>query len=201
MKCVQQLPKWGCGCNTFVHGVRVEGFQGVEVSQPFQSYEMSVRGFQMALVCQKVVPSREIPCKMELWLRNWKFLRFGILQPFRSCEMRVTVLQNGTRVPKSGFAAVKSFAKWSFPCENGIFHALVVRSRFAAAKIFTERGLRLRTGFAAKCRFRRPLFLPCFCSVFSLFDSERLPFNFFAFPLDFDHPKTYITSKQSELKH
>ena len=44
------------------------------------------------------------------------------------------MLRNGTRVPKSGFAAVKSFAKWSFPCENGIFHALVVRSRFAAAK-------------------------------------------------------------------
>ena len=38
------------------------------------------------------------------------------------------MLRNGTRVPKSGFAAVKSFAKLSFPCENGIFHALVVRS-------------------------------------------------------------------------
>ncbi|WJZ82864.1 hypothetical protein VitviT2T_002588 [Vitis vinifera] len=48
--------------------------------------------------------------------------------------MRVTVLQNGTRVPKSGFAAVKSFTKWSFPYENGIVHALVVRNRFAATK-------------------------------------------------------------------
>ena len=38
-----------------VHGVRAEGFYGVEVSQPFRSCEMSVRGFQMALMCQKVV--------------------------------------------------------------------------------------------------------------------------------------------------
>ena len=59
---------------------------------------------------------------------------FYASQPFRSCEMRVTVLQNGTRVLKSGFATVKSFAKWSFPCENGIFHALVVHSHFAAMK-------------------------------------------------------------------
>ncbi|RVW70542.1 hypothetical protein CK203_059245 [Vitis vinifera] len=49
---------------------------------------------------------------------------FGGSQLFRSCKMRVTVLRNGTRVPKSGFIA---------------------------AKIFAERGLWLRTGFAAKC--------------------------------------------------
>ena len=30
--------------------------------------------------------SFEIPCEMELWLRNWKFLRFGISQSFRSCK-------------------------------------------------------------------------------------------------------------------
>ena len=62
----------------------------------------------------------------------WNFA--AISQPFRSCEMRVTMLRNGTCVPKSGFAAAKSSAKWSFPYENGIFHALVVRSRFATAK-------------------------------------------------------------------
>ena len=67
---------------------------------------------------------------MELWLRNWDFSRFGTSQPFRSCEMRVTVLRNGTRVPKVGFAA----AKWSFGCKIGIFHVLELRSRFAAAK-------------------------------------------------------------------
>ena len=172
--------------------------------------------------------SCEIPCQMELWLRNWDFSRFGISQSFRSCEMRVTVLRNGTRVPKSGFAAKKSSAKWSFPCENGIFHALVVRSRFAAAKWgllccevalvcqkllrscenFRREGLEAANWFCSKVMLSqrlRDLADPYSCPVFALFllrfRSERLPFNFFAIPLDFDHPKTYITSKQIELKH
>nr|CAN78700.1 hypothetical protein VITISV_041550 [Vitis vinifera] len=68
--------------------------------------------------------SYEIPCEMELWLRNWEFLRFSNSQPFCSCEMRVTILRNGTRVPKVGFAASKYPTKWSFGCEIGNFHAL-----------------------------------------------------------------------------
>ena len=64
---------------------------------------------------------------MGLWLR-----KLGVFTLWHFAA--VSQLRNGTRVPKSGFAAVKSFAEWSFPCENGIFHALVVRSRFAAAK-------------------------------------------------------------------
>ena len=36
---------------------------------------------------------------------------------FRSFEMRGTVLQNGTRVPKSGFAAAKHPSKWCLGCE------------------------------------------------------------------------------------
>ena len=89
--------------------------------------------------------SCETPFQMASRLRNGGFQGVEVSQPFRSCEMRGTVLRNGTRVPKE--------------C-------------FAAAKIFAERGLRLRNGFAAKCRFRRgceisqtpvfPLFLPCF---------------------------------------
>nr|CAN61909.1 hypothetical protein VITISV_034394 [Vitis vinifera] len=164
---------------------------------------------------------------MELWLRNWKFLRFGISQPFRSCEMRFTVLRNGTRVPKSGFAAVKSFAKWSFPYENRIFHALVVRSRFAAAKwglLCCEVALVCQKWFHSCENFRRegpeaanwfrskvpisqrlrnlsdPSFSPVFALFLTRFCSERLPFKFFAFSPDFDHPKTYITSKQIRIK-
>ena len=86
---------------------------------------------------------------------NWEFLHFAAISQlqnilrngalaaksgsfyalgFRSCKMRVTVLRNGTRVPKSGFAAAKYPAKWSFGCEIGIFHVLGLRSRFVAAK-------------------------------------------------------------------
>ena len=117
---------------------------------------------------------------------------FWISQPFRSCEMRFTVLRNGTHVPKSGFAAVKSFAKWSFSCENGIFHALVVRSRFAAAKWeslccemalvcqnrlrscenFRREGLEAANWFRSKVSISqrlRNLADPCFYPVFALF--------------------------------
>ena len=49
------------------------------------------------------------------------FFTFGTSQSFRSCEMRVTVLRSGTHVPKLSFAAAKSSAEWSFPCEMGSF--------------------------------------------------------------------------------
>ena len=116
--------------------------------------------------------SCETPCGMELWLRNWEFSCFGASQLIRSFEMGALVLRSGTRVPK-----------------------LLSQLRNALAETSTV----LRNVLATKCRFRRgceisqtpvfALFLLCFCS-------ERLPFNFFAFSPDFDHPKTYITSKQ-----
>ena len=113
------------------------------------------------------------------------------------CEMRFTVLRNGTHVPKcasqprntlrNGALAVKLgiFTLWSFAAAKqlrnggscaGKWHSCA-KIGFAAAKIFVERGLRLRTGFAAKCRFCRgceisqtpvfPLFLLCFRSDFA----------------------------------
>ena len=98
---------------------------------------------------------------------------------------------------------------------------------FAVAKIFTEESIELRNDFAKDGRFRRDTLIPqrlllgcetvsqqsanfaedslrlrnladpCFCPFFRF---ERLPFNFFAFSPDFDHPKTYITSKQIRIK-
>ena len=155
---------------------------------------------------------------------------FYTSQPFRSCKKRLTMLQNGTRVPKVGFAVVKYPAKWSFGYEIGIFHVLGLRSRFAAAKwgslccemaLVCQKWFRskmaipqrsgdsamnllgLQNCFAAKCRFHKgceilqtpvfPLFLHFSCS-------KRLSFISFAIPPDFDHPKTYITSKQTRIK-
>ena len=40
-----------------------------------------------------------------------------ISQPYRRFKMRGTVLQNGTRVLKSGFAAAKHPSKWRLGCE------------------------------------------------------------------------------------
>nr|CAN79437.1 hypothetical protein VITISV_036860 [Vitis vinifera] len=105
-----------------VSSAEAMGFDG------FRSHFEAWRSFR-----SKVAFSQTIS-QLQNTLRNGALAaKLGVFM-LRNCKMRVTVLRNGTRVPKSGFAAVKSFAKWSFPCENGIFHALVVRSRFAAVK-------------------------------------------------------------------
>ena len=48
---------WFRSCETpfeMASRLRNEGFQGVKVSQPFCNCEMDVRGYEMALVCQRV---------------------------------------------------------------------------------------------------------------------------------------------------
>nr|CAN71351.1 hypothetical protein VITISV_023814 [Vitis vinifera] len=150
------------------------------------SSEMEVRHFRSCF---------EIPFKMELWLRNWDFSRFGISQPFRSCEMRVTVLRNSTRVPKSPSQLRNTLRNGTFGAKSGFTTSQCVsqlrngcscatkwhscaKNGFAAVKIFAERAIALRTGFAAKCRFRRGCEIsqrlqnladPCFSPVFPLF--------------------------------
>nr|CAN78630.1 hypothetical protein VITISV_042850 [Vitis vinifera] len=45
-----------------------------------------------------------------------------------------TGLQNGTRVPKGGFAAAKHLSKWLIDCETEDLKAWKARSHFTAAK-------------------------------------------------------------------
>ena len=143
----------------------------------------------------------------------WDFA--AISQPFRSCEMRVTVLRNGTRVPKSGFAAEKSSAKWSFPCENRIFHALVVRNRFAAAKWeslcckmalvcqkwFHREGPEAANWFCSKMLILqrlRNLADPCFCPVFAPKDFLSISLQFLLILII---QKPILHQNKLELKH
>ena len=149
----------------------------------------------MALVCQNRLRSCEIPYGMELWLQNWDFSRFGVSQPFRSCEMRAPVLRSGTRVPKS-VSQQRKFSQESIELRNDF----AKDGRFRRDTLIPQRLLlgcetvsRGSANFAEAAKSRRPLFLPCFCS-------ERLPFNFFAIPPDFDQPKIYFTSKQIRIK-
>ena len=178
---------------------------------------MSVWGFQMALVCQKVVsqPQNTLrngalaaklgvfmlrchftaakhPAKWGFGCEIGSFLCFAAVsqlqntmqngalaaklavfyasQPFRSCEMRVTMLRNGTRVPKVGFAATKLPTEWGFGCEIGNFHALELRSHFAAAKwglLCCEVALVCQKWFCSKVLISqrlRNLADPCFSS-------------------------------------
>nr|CAN79833.1 hypothetical protein VITISV_000788 [Vitis vinifera] len=101
--------EWGFGCKNWE-------FLRFGISQPFRSCEMRVtvlrNGTRVPKLRNEVhcaakwhscakswFRNCEIPCKMELWLRNWDFSRFGTSQPFCSCEMRAHVLRSGTRVP------------------------------------------------------------------------------------------------------
>ena len=135
-----------------------------------------------------------------------------------------TGLRNGTHVPKGGFTAAKHLAKWGFGCEFLFFFisqlrngAPVLQNGTRVPKIisqlrkFSERrtcGCEMVSQQSVdftEASFRlRNLADPCFTPVFALFltrfCSERLPFNFFAIHPDFDHPKTYITSKQIRIK-
>ena len=122
---------------------------------------------------------------------------------------------------KSAFAAAKSSAEWDFCCEISLF---LFAMRFAAAK---QMLLCCEVALVCQNWFRRDFYSvaewfgnkmpisqrlrnladPCFSPVFAPFYSDFAPillrffyFNFFAIPLDFDNPKTYITSKQIRIK-
>ena len=123
--------------------------------------------------------SYEIPCGMDLWLRNWEFSRFGASQPFRNCEMGAPMLRSGTRVLNLVSQLRKFSQRRAWGCE-------LVSQQSA--------------DFAEAAKSRRPLFLLCFCFVFAPILLWKTSFNFFSIPLDFDHPKTYITSKQTRFK-
>ena len=130
---------------------------------------------------------------------------------FRSCEMNVTVLRSGTRVPKllsqlrntlrngtlvakSGIFTLYRFAAVSQLRNGGSCAAkwhLCAKLAFAAAKILVENPKVLRNGLATKCSFRRSfpqaakscraLFLFCFSSVFAPISSRFFSFNFLHF--------------------
>ena len=137
-------------------------------------------------MCQNRLRSCQTPFQMELSLRNGGFHALVVRSRFRSCEMGAPVLRSGTRVPKLVSQLRKFSQRGQLGCE------LVSQQNF---------------DFAEAAKSRRPLFFPCFSPVFAPFDSDFAPillrfffFNFFAIPLDFDHPKTYITSKQTRIK-
>ena len=160
--------------------------------------------------------SCKTPCEMGLWLRNWEFFmlrshfaaaKWGSLcyEMALMCQKLVSQLRN--TLPNGALAAkLEFFTFWSFAAVSQLRNGGSCAAKWHSCAIlgFAERGMRLRIGFAAKCRFRRGCEIsqiPVFALFLLRFCSERLPFNFFAILPDFDHPKTYIPSKQTELKH
>ena len=96
---------------------------------------------EVALVCQKWFRSCQIPCGMELSLRNGGFHALVVRSRFRSCEMGAPVLRSGTRVPKVVSQLRKFSQRGQLGCE------LVSQQNF---------------NFAEAAKSRRPLFFPCF---------------------------------------
>ena len=99
---------------------------------------------------------------------------------------------------KVAFAAAKSSAEWDFDCEIENFHALELRSRFAAAKWgllccdvalvcqtwFRREGPEAANWFCSKVLISqrlRNLADPCFSPVFAPFDSDFAPIFFLQF--------------------
>ena len=149
------------------------------------------------------------------WCARWRILRCGGFTAISQLRNECTGLPNGTHVPKSGFAAAKYPTKWSFGSEIGSFYALWFRSRFAAAKwgslccemaLVCQKSASQRGAWGCEMVSQQSADFAeaCFSPIFPLFlhfsCSKWLSFNFFAIPPDFDHPKTYITSKQSRIK-
>ena len=101
---------------------------------------MSVRGFKLALVCQRVVSQlRNTMRNRALAAKSGSFyaLDFAAISQLRN---GVTVLRNGTRVPRGGFTAAKIFAEGD----------MGLRNHFAAKWCFRSDFLGLRNNFAAK---------------------------------------------------
>nr|CAN62947.1 hypothetical protein VITISV_017684 [Vitis vinifera] len=142
---------------------------GVEVSQPFRSCEMSVRGFQMALVCQKVVSQLRNTLQNGALAAKLGFFTFWYFAAVSQLRNEVHCAAKWHSCAKMCFAAVKYPAEWSFGCEIGNFHALELRSRFAAAKwglLCCEVALVCQNWFRSCENFRRegPEAANWFCS-------------------------------------
>ena len=111
---------------------------------------------------------------MELWLRNWEFSCFGGSQLFRSCEIGVTMLRNGTRVPKLVSQLRNTLPNGALAANLGIFtlcsFAAVLQLRnegscaakwHSCAKLgFAEESIELRNDFAKDGRFCRDTLIP-----------------------------------------
>ena len=148
------------------------------ILQPFQSLEIIlmlksdfaalkwVYGAAKWHSCaKKWFRSREIPCEMELWLRNWEFSRFGASQPFRSCKTPCEMELCLQKWDLSCFGGSQPFRS----CEMG---APVLRSGTRVPKVVSQRGTwgyelisQQSADFVEATKSRRPLFLLCFRSV------------------------------------
>ena len=188
------------------------------------TYGMHEMNFGKIKMCPTVAKMGVQMQQVNSWCARWRILRCGDFAAtkwvyralkwnscakgwFHSCEtpfQMASQLRNGGFSRYGGFAATSQLRNRCTGLRNGTH---VPRDLFAAAKIFAEGAWRLRNHFAARIDFRSGSLLaakfhrPCFFLAFwAPLDSQLPYFNSFDIPLDFNHPKTYITSKQIKIK-
>ena len=136
----------------------LKDFKAWRILQPFHSCEMSVRGCEMALVCQRVVSQLQNTLQNGASAAKRRISRHGKLATILQLRNGCTWLRNGTRVPWGLFATAKIFAE-----EDGR-----LRNHFIARGDF-------RSGSLLAAKFRRP------CSLLA-FELLLIP-NFLLSPL------------------
>ena len=143
----------------------------MEVSQPFRSCEMSVWGFQMALVCQKVISQSRNSLQNGALAAFFFFFYFAAISQlrnevhcaakwhscakswFRNCETPCGMELWLRNWKFSLFGASQPFRSYQNGGSCAAKWHSCAKLDFVAAKISTENSNELRNGLAAKCLF------------------------------------------------
>ena len=155
-------------------------------------------GCEMALVCQRVVLQLRNPLRNGALAAKIGVLKlWGFRSPFCSCEMR----WRGCEMTFVCQMVVSQRRAWG--CEiisqrRAIFAAKpwFRRGHVRAAKSFRSRWP-FSQGPILGCKISQTTEISCFWVPFG---SLRPSFTSFTILPDFDHSKTYVTSKQSKIK-
>ena len=135
-KCVQQ----GCGFRVCA----LKDFKAWRISQPFRSCEMSVRGYEMALVCQRVHSQlRNTLRNRALAAKIGDFTLWGFRSHFAAAKWSYCAAKWHT-----------SAKRWFRSCENFRRGGVGLRNLFRSGGPISQPNL----DFAADGHFRRGLF-------------------------------------------
>ena len=139
----------------------------------------------MALVCQWVVSQLQNHLPIGgVAVKMWFFKHWGFRRAFRNSERMLAA------------------TKWHL-CAKGVFR----RGGYEVAKPFRSGYLGVAKLFRSQRPFSQGPFLGCeilqtiaFPCFWAPLDSQLPSFTSFDIPPDFDHPNTYVKSKQSKIK-
>ena len=129
---------------------------------------------------------------------KWRISRRGKFAAISQLRNGGTRLRNGTRVPRRVFAAGARRLRNGFATEiNFRSEKRDFRSGFWGLQKNFRSGMWFSQRPPFGCEISQAMLSPCFWAPL---DSQLPYFTSFDIPPDFDHPKTYIISKQIKIK-